>query len=309
MMNKEDFLKTEIRDGYQVSVTRKKVWLCELEMAAWFCNVCEKYGLNYFLIGGSAIGAVRHNGFIPWDDDLDIGMLRNDFDKFRKVSIRELPDNYKIEYGVLKDNVFSSLLRIRNNDTTGIIVDEYEQNAPGGGIFIELYPFDNVQIGIRRKLQLAKASILFLALNNWNRKENFSGIKKLIINGLKMFPIESVWQMYEKNNKKYSGTKTEYVDTVALPSYAKQGIHFYRKADVEQIVSHSYEFMCLNIPKGNDKCLRQQYGDYMELPPLEKRGIHHDFIVFYDPDKPYQEYKDSETLKKYFSGDISVEIL
>lgn len=101
-MNKEDYLRTEIRDGYQVSVTRKKVWLCELEMATWFCNVCEKYGLNYFLIGGSAIGAVRHNGFIPWDDDLDIGMLRSDFDKFRKVSIRELPSNYKIEYGVLK---------------------------------------------------------------------------------------------------------------------------------------------------------------------------------------------------------------
>lgn len=112
---------------YQVSVTRKKVWLCELEMATWFCNVCEKYGLSYFLIGGSAIGAVRHNGFIPWDDDLDIGMLRSDFDKFRKVSIRELPSNYKIEYGVLKNKVFSSLLRIRNNDTTGIIVDEYEQ--------------------------------------------------------------------------------------------------------------------------------------------------------------------------------------
>lgn len=49
-MNKEDYLRTEIRDGYQVSVTRKKVWLCELEMATWFCNVCEKYGLNYFLI-------------------------------------------------------------------------------------------------------------------------------------------------------------------------------------------------------------------------------------------------------------------
>ena len=308
-MNKEDYLRTEIRDGYQVSVTRKKVWLCELEMATWFCNVCEKYGLNYFLIGGSAIGAVRHNGFIPWDDYLDIGMLRSDFDKFRKVSIRELPSNYKIEYGVLKNKVFSSLLRIRNNDTTGIIVDEYEQNALGGGIFIELYPFDNVPTGIKRKVQLAKSSMLFLALNNWNRKENFSGIKKLIISGLKMFPIESIWRMYEKNNTKYSGTKTEYVDTVALPSYAKQGIHFYKKTDVQQTVSHSYEFIDLNIPKGNDTCLRQQYGDYMELPPLKKRGTHHDFIVFYDPDRPYREYKDSETLKKYFNGDISVELL
>lgn len=308
-MNKEDYLKSEVRDGYQVSVVRKKVWLCELEMATWFCNICKKYNLNYFLIGGSAIGAVRHNGFIPWDDDLDIGMLRSDFDKFRRVSIDELPDNYNIEYGVQEGNIFSSLLRIRNNDTTGIIVDEYEQNAPGGGIFIELYPFDNVPAGIKRKVQLAKSSMLFLALNNWNRKENFRGIKRLVINGLKTLPIETVWNMYEKNNKKYMNSTAEHVDTVALPSYAKQGIHFYKKADVQQTVSHCYEFIELNIPKGNDQCLRQQYSDYMELPPLEKRGTHHDFIVFYDPDKSYQEYRNSEILKKYFTGDVSVELL
>ena len=308
-MNKEQYLKPEIRDGYQVSTVRKKVWICELEIAAWFCNVCKKYDLKYFLIGGSAIGAVRHNGFIPWDDDLDIGMLRNDFDKFRKVSLNELPSDYKIEYGVLEGNIFSSLLRIRDNDTTGIIVDEYKQDSPGGGIFIEIYPFDNAPTGIKRKVQLAKSSALFLALNNWNREENFSGIKKWVIKGLKQLSIETVWKMYESNNKKYMNSKEEYVDTVALPSYAKQGIHFYRIEDVQKTVPHKYEFMELDIPKGNDQCLRQQYGDYMELPPIEKRGTHHDFIVYYEPDKPYQEYKDSEILKRYFNGDASVELL
>lgn len=308
-MNKEQYLNPEIRDGYQVSATRKKVWLCELEIAAWFCSVCKKYDLKYFLIGGSAIGAVRHNGFIPWDDDLDIGMLRSDFDKFRKVSINELPMNYKIEYGILAENIFSSLLRVRDNNTTGIIVDEYKQNSLGGGIFIEIYPFDKVPVGMKRKIQLAKSSALFLALNNWNREENFSGIKKMVIQGLKKLSIETVWKMYESNNKKYMNSKEEYVDTVALPSYAKQGIHFYRIEDVQKTVPHKYEFMELDIPKGNDQCLRQQYGDYMELPPIEKRGTHHDFIVYYDPDKPYREYKDSEILKRYFNGDVSVELL
>lgn len=308
-MNKDDYLKQEIRDGYQVSVTRKKVWLCELEMVTWFCNVCKMYNLKYFLIGGSAIGAVRHNGFIPWDDDLDIGMLRRDFDRFRNVAINELPENYKIEYGVLKDNIFSYLLRIRNNDTTGIIVDEYKQNASGGGIFVELYPFDNVPTGVRRKVQLAKSSMFFLALNNWNREDDFGGIRRLVINGLKRLPIETVWKMYEANNKKYMNSKVEYVDTVALPPYAKQGIHFYKKQDVQQTVPHKFEFIELDIPKGNDRCLRQQYGDYMELPPIEKRGTHHDFIVYYDPDKPYREYRNSKVLKKYFSGDASVDLL
>lgn len=308
-MNKNKYLEPEIRDGYQVSTTRKKVWLCELEMAEWFCNVCKKYNLKYFLIGGSAIGAVRHNGFIPWDDDLDIGMLRSDFDKFREVSINELPQNYKIEYGVLDDNIFSYLLRIRDNNTTGIIIDEYKQKSLGGGIFIEIYPFDKVLTGIKRKVQLAKSSVLFLALNNWNRENEFSGIKKWVIKGLKKLSIETVWKMYESNNKKYMNSKEGYVDTVALPSYAKQGIHFYRIGDVQKTVPHKYEFMELDIPIGNDQCLRQQYGDYMQLPTIEKRGTHHDFIVYYDPYKPYQEYKDSEILKRYFNGDASVELL
>ena len=99
------------------------------------------------------------------------------------------------------------------------------------------------------------------------------------------------------------------VDTIALPSYAKLGIHYYLLSDVIETVAHEYEFIKLNIPIGNDRCLRQQYGEYMRLPPIEQRGIHHDFIVFYDPDKPYSDYKNSSILKRYFDGDVSLELL
>ena len=176
-MNDKEYICDEIRDKFQVSSIRKKVWLCELKIAQWFCTVCSKYNLSYFLIGGSAIGAVRHNGFIPWDDDLDIGMLRNNFETFKEVAPKELPDEYYIEYGVLSDNIFSSLLRIRNKNTTGILVDEFRQGSEGGGIFIEIYPFDNTIGGVSRKIQLLKSSMFFLALNNWNRKNDFRGQK------------------------------------------------------------------------------------------------------------------------------------
>lgn len=308
-MKKDEFISDEERAGFKVSAVRKRVWQCELEMAGWFCKVCQKYNLGYFLIGGSAIGAVRHNGFIPWDDDLDIGMLRKDFDTFREVAQKELPEEYYIEYGILKGNIFSSLLRIRSRKTTGIIVDEFNQNSIGGGIFIEIYPFDHTFSGVRRKIQLAKSSLYFLVLNNWNRANDFKGIKRLIIQVMKLFSIGWIWKCYERNNVKYDNVDTEYVDTIALPSYAKQNIHFYLIEDVNETTPHIYEFMELNIPRGNDRCLRQQYGDYMQLPPLKDRGTHHDFIVFYDPDKPFTEYKDSDVLSRYFAGDLSVELL
>ena len=308
-MNDKEYICDEIRDKFQVSSIRKKVWLCELKIAQWFCTVCSKYNLSYFLIGGSAIGAVRHNGFIPWDDDLDIGMLRNNFETFKEVAPKELPDEYYIEYGVLSDNIFSSLLRIRNKNTTGILVDVFWQGSEGGGIFIEIYPFDNTIGGVSRKIQLLKSSMFFLALNNWNRKNDFRGTKRLIISILRLFPISFIWVLYEKNNKKYNNYGTDYVDTIALPSYAKLGIHYYLLSDVIETVAHEYEFIKLNIPIGNDRCLRQQYGEYMRLPPIEQRGIHHDFIVFYDPDKPYSDYKNSSILKRYFDGDVSLELL
>ena len=116
------------------------------------------------MIGGSAIGAVRHNGFIPWDDDLDIGMLRNNFETFKEVAPKELPDEYYIEYGVLSDNIFSSLLRIRNKNTTGILVDEFRQGSEGGGIFIEIYPFDNTIGGVSRKISVIEVEYVFFLL-------------------------------------------------------------------------------------------------------------------------------------------------
>ena len=72
----EDFFKEEVRCDYLVSAKMKRIWAVELDMYLSFAEICEKYGLNHFLIAGSLLGAVRHNGFIPWDDDMDIGMTR-----------------------------------------------------------------------------------------------------------------------------------------------------------------------------------------------------------------------------------------
>ena len=80
-----DFYQAEYRDGFFVDEERKKVWAVELDLLELLISICDKHGIKYFAIGGTLLGAARHKGFIPWDDDIDIGMLRKDYDRFLKV--------------------------------------------------------------------------------------------------------------------------------------------------------------------------------------------------------------------------------
>ena len=90
----EEFFKEEVRDGYFVSSDMKNLWAVELDLLNEFIRVCEVYNLRYFAEGGTMIGAVRHNGFIPWDDDIDIVMPREDYCKLEKIAVKEFKFPY-----------------------------------------------------------------------------------------------------------------------------------------------------------------------------------------------------------------------
>lgn len=295
-MNREDFLKPEIRCGYNVDVDRKKLWLCELDIMSDFVKVCEKHELTYFLIAGSAIGAVRHKGFIPWDDDLDIGMFRSDFDKFLELADKELSSKYTIEYGLLKPGGFSFLLRIRDDRTTGIVRDEFLVHR-GGGIFIEIYPFDEVpHNNFMWKLQRAISSSLAFMIGTKGQNEEYSGWLNILKKISNRVSLEVLWKAFNKNCRKYNGKKTGYVNRPATPQYAKKVGH-YRFEQINETISVPFEFTNLNIQKDYDYCLKQMYGgDYMSLPPIQQRGSHHEKIVFYDPDHSYTEYLSNDDL-------------
>ena len=81
----KDFLNEEEKDGFLITETRKKIWAIELDLLFEVIRVCKKYNIQYTLAGGNILGAVRHNGFIPWDDDIDVAMFRDDYERFCRV--------------------------------------------------------------------------------------------------------------------------------------------------------------------------------------------------------------------------------
>ena len=298
----------EVIDGYCVSPARKKLWVTELALLELLEDTCKQLDINYFLLFGSALGAVRHKGFIPWDDDIDLGMLRHDVEKFLAADKSQWPEYVDIQYGI-SDHGADYLLRIRDGRTTGIV--NGEQHLPGNkGVFIEIYVFDSVEDNRLRKMQIKAAGFIkscmsssFLPKKQRSRKQ---AIKALIAG---IFGVKNLWKLYEKVCMLQNNKGASLVDTISLPDYAVNGQQLYRMEDLSTSVYVPFEDTVVRIPEGYDRCLTTCYGSYMELPPVEERGTHHSFAVYYDPYRPYTEYENSETIRKYFSGDISLEML
>lgn len=120
--------------------------MTELDLLSLLESLCVRENINYYLLFGSAIGAVRHKGFIPWDDDIDLGMLREDFEKFLNADKSDWPDYVDVQYGLSEHGV-DTLLRIRDARTTGITRGDLNKNG-NKGAFIEIYVF--VQLTIKQ---------------------------------------------------------------------------------------------------------------------------------------------------------------
>ena len=300
MICKDNFLLAENRCGFQVSEKRKKIWKIELDILEEIETLCKENSLEYFLIGGGGLGAVRHRGFIPWDDDLDIGMRRADLSAFLKIAREKLPEHLDVQYGLESETSFNGFLRIRDSRTTGILRADANEKG-NGGIFVEIYPYDDIPNNkILIKLQHSIVNWLSTTLSDRAYGVELNIAKKIIVNILKPFSRETIWKWYNHFCQKYNGKNMKYCDLIALPNYAKEGIYMYKNEDVMKTEYAEYEYLKARIPCNLDFYLRKKYGNYFEFPSPEERGQHHKKIVFYDPDKSYKEYAGTEYLKKYF---------
>ena len=270
-----------------------------LEMAVFFADFTKKNGLKVFLCGGGCIGAVRHHGFIPWDDDLDFLMPREDYDKLLEIWKK----NYEgTQYSILKQNencrtklVFTALI---DNTTTYIKEFQKDLDIPQG-VTIDIFPFDGYPKSFLSRMWQKYNALNFTLYASGHVPEN-SGrlakiVSKFVLSFTKSYKKRYLKSMkYEKRMKKH---KIENCDEILQLCEGPRNImkaHFNKDIFKEQLWV-DFESEKLPIPVGYDEFLTKTFGDYMKLPPESDRKPGHE-AVFVDLKTPYINYKGKEYL-------------
>lgn len=261
-------------------LTLREIQLNSLDILKKIKEICEIEKITYFLGYGTLLGAVRHQGFIPWDDDIDIMMPREDYERFIKYCIinkEELGCFSLKHYSTSKEYIYPIA---RFCDTKYRI--EYENAKDYGlGLFVDIYPLDGIDLNNKKfikQLQLKQTLISFCGISGY--KSTKSIIKNFIKYPLflisRLLKINSLLQNIDKTSKKYNYKTSKDVECVIW------GMKYYKTPKIlfEKIKLQKFEDDYFNIPVGYDKILKAYYGNYMELPPIEKQIPQHFYKAF-----------------------------
>ncbi|MCQ2801535.1 MAG: LicD family protein [archaeon] len=245
-----------------------------LKIAKEFIKVCEKLNLKYFAVYGTTIGAVRHNGFIPWDDDMDFCMPRKDYEKLLSEGQQYFPPNFFIESKQSEKDWWMIFSRIRDSNTTAIQKRYLFKNF-NHGIWIDIFPIDIAPNSIEKANKLNKKECRFAKrryLEHYYDHTRFNRITDVITKIL--FPSKSIAYNYSRRiTNKYNNKNSNYV---WLGSFRNKLV--FNKEIFEEQLLVPFEDIMISVPKKYDEFLTSIYGDWKKLPPENQRIGHHGCI-------------------------------
>lgn len=261
------------------------------ELLQIFVKICEKWEIPYFLVCGSALGAVKYGGFIPWDDDIDVGLCREDYNRFLSVAPQELPEwcflqNYKTE-----KNFAHTYSKLRNSNTA-FIEDGVRELAMNHGIFLDIFPLD----GYPDKPFEAKLFEIKRKANGWIRysiheKHPLAKIRKRN-KVLRFFGIHKrAYQAHEYIEKLYSRYPVRESELWCNFGNWQGKLEYAPMWHYGNGTWAKFEGLNVRIPENYDAYLTQKYGDWRNDPPLEKQKTHHISTII-DTEKSYTFYCD-----------------
>lgn len=281
----ENFYNEGYSSGFLVTSRMKKVWAVELDLLNKLLEVCGKYKINFYMDGGSLLGTIRHGGFIPWDDDIDIVMLRPEYEKLCNVATKEFTypyffQNYFTEKGYTRGHA-----QLRNSETTAILNNEKNMNLKTNqGIFIDIFVLDGVSEN-HAKLKRQENNIAFIKKVMYIKVLQTSRFK--IVNKLAGFiPWKVLALLYDKNLKMCKTEESNKVANLGLGFDFGKSVTIRDKSFYDEHTYMPFEMLSVPVPKRYDEWLLLRYGNYME--PSKAGAIHSG--VFFDTEKSYKDY-------------------
>ena len=293
----ENYFQGEYREGFYIAPMMKRVWAAEMEVLAVVSAICKNYGIRYFADWGTMLGAVRHKGFVPWDDDMDIGMLREDYRKFIQIAGQVLPESYKL-INLHTEKTFGSYLsRVVNTDKIRLDAEHLEKfhgcpYAVGVDIFpIDYIPRNKEDEELQKQLILITLSAAQLVPQaEQNRKEldeMLEQIQELCnVEFTDRKPLDQ--QLRELTEQLCSLYTAEDADCVTSIMDLVNGWEYRpSKECYAQSILMPFETIQVPVPVGYDEVLKVKYGDYM-IPVNQSGG--HDYPFYEGQEQQLKEY-------------------
>ena len=266
---------------YQEVTDVREIQQMELGIMEYIHEVCNKIGVKYFLAYGSLIGAVRHQGFIPWDDDMDICMLRDDYEKLQDYLIANPSERYQVMSYKNNRNYVYPFMKVMDNQT--YLIEEDVRIDSNMGIYVDIFPVDGYEDD-----QAFKDKMTTIIKKRQLSCYTFKGItnKNSFINSLIRYA--SVVAFYFTDTNKYvkqidelaKSRKVEDYELVDYLIYKDMNKPVWKREWLKEVTFGNFEGRDFLIPVNFHEILTSDYGDYMQLPPVEKQVSHHDFRLW-----------------------------
>ena len=265
--------------GKEISLEEMKK--IELDILITIDEICTKNNLKYSLMDGTLIGMVRHQGFIPWDDDIDIMMPRPDYEKLKNIFTKEPIDGLKYMSNDIQEDYYYPFAKVVSTSTT---IKEYKSlEIKDYGVFVDIFPIDGVPNSkIKRLIQFKSLKILRILLQISFHEEQISkstikgAIKDVIGKFTQLIGFKKLNKIINRIMKKYEYTNSEYV-TLQYSGISTKLNRYYKKEILDNVSRRIFENKYFWALDNYDRYLKDLYGDYMKLPPKEEQTSNHEF--------------------------------
>jgi len=251
----------------------------QIEMISKFDAFCKENGIRYTVICGTLLGTIRHKGFIPWDDDIDVGVVREDYEKLiTLLSEKPIEGCFLQEYST-DEHYYQPYAKLVKEDT--VFIEGYRKNCKAkSGLFIDVFPLDSIETPGLKSTKFRRTVSRFITFAIWSKEDchmERSGSKKMVnVAGaiLSILPKKTLIRWQKKlviRNK----PEWEYLASMFSSNYDSDRLYF-KKSDFDNIISLPFENIEIAAVANWEENLKRLYKDYMKLPPEDKRNSGHD---------------------------------
>ena len=261
----------------------RKVRLTQLEISREIRRVCDENDISYFLAHGTFLGAVRHGGFIPWDDDMDMGMLRRDYEKFCRIAPQKLKPEFCLQTWYTEPNYALPFGKVMKRNTL-YLENKKTRRLQNNGIYVDIFPYDYApEDPIQRQkltaslLSIYRVKLMKSGYKPWMEDDRILWKKRI---GYLYYQLKSLFVTQNSLARDYDTLAVAIHDSsVICERNGRTKLDCYERSWIEELADYTFEGECFKGPGNYDAYLTSLYGDYMELPPEGQRENRHQIIA------------------------------